>query len=293
MTIPTAPPAPAPARPAAAALSGLLRSALGSPARSDAPNPVAAFLALHPALTAYLGAVAGRIEHVVHLGQELRLARPDLLASSPLESLPLGSGSSTSVSCRLREVRPDPRGTVVTVDSILLTAAGEEIASGVSTVLLGGVDPDTLRPHLDGAGRPAAAPAARPLPGAPVADATIRVSAVFSSLYAGVSGDDNPIHVDAEAARAAGFDGPIAHGMSVVALALEVAADAVLDGDLSRIRSLGVRFSAPVLCDSELAVEVVPAEDPAVLVLRARTAEGPALKAAWIGIAPTLERSGS
>lgn len=293
MTIPTAPPAPAPARSAAAAaLSGLLRSALGGPARSDAPNPVAAFLAMHPALTAYLGAVAGRIEHVVHLGQELRLTRPDLLASPPPASA-LEPAAATAVRCRLREVRPDPRGAVVVVDSVLLTAAGEEIASGVSTVLLGGVDPDALRPHLDGTGRPPAAPAARPLAGAPVADATIRVSAVFSSLYAGVSGDDNPIHVDAEAARAAGFDGPIAHGMSVVALALEVAADAVLDGDPSRIRSLGVRFSAPVLCDSELAVEVVPAEDPAVLVLRARTAEGPALKAAWIGIAPALERSGS
>ncbi|MBF4504592.1 MaoC family dehydratase [Rathayibacter sp. VKM Ac-2878] len=195
--------------------------------------------------------------------------------------------------CRLREVRSDARGAVVTVDSVLLSEAGDEIAFGVSTVLLGGVDPEALRTHLDGAGQRVPAPAARPRAGAPVVSATVPVSAAFSALYAGVSGDDNPLHLDARAARGAGFDGPIAHGMSVVALALEVAADAVLDGDLSRIRSVGVRFSAPVLCGSELAVDVVPAEDPSVLVLRARTPGGPALKAAWIGIAPALERSGA
>jgi acyl dehydratase len=33
------------------------------------------------------------------------------------------------------------------------------------------------------------------------------------SAYAEVSGDHNPIHVDAEAARAVGLDGTIAHGM--------------------------------------------------------------------------------
>jgi len=63
--------------------------------------------------------------------------------------------------------------------------------------------------------------------------------------YAEASGDHNPIHLDDEAARAAGLPGVIAHGMLGMAqLANFVVAYA---GDHRRLRRLRCRFSVMVL----------------------------------------------
>ncbi|HEY8812304.1 MAG TPA: MaoC/PaaZ C-terminal domain-containing protein [Candidatus Dormibacteraeota bacterium] len=63
--------------------------------------------------------------------------------------------------------------------------------------------------------------------------------------YAEASGDRNPIHLDDEAARAAGLPGVIAHGMLGMAqLANFVVAYA---GDHRRLRRLRCRFSGMVL----------------------------------------------
>jgi acyl dehydratase len=63
--------------------------------------------------------------------------------------------------------------------------------------------------------------------------------------YAEASGDHNPIHLDDEAARAAGLPGVIAHGMLGMAqLANLVVAYA---GDHRRLRRLRCRFSGMVL----------------------------------------------
>ena len=65
------------------------------------------------------------------------------------------------------------------------------------------------------------------------------------AAYAEASGDHNPIHLDDEAARAAGLPGVIAHGMLGMAqLANFVVAYA---GDHRRLRRLRCRFSGMVL----------------------------------------------
>jgi acyl dehydratase len=45
------------------------------------------------------------------------------------------------------------------------------------------------------------------------------VRAVDLSLYAAASGDHNPLHLDEDTARAAGFDRPVVHGMLSMAYA--------------------------------------------------------------------------
>jgi MaoC like domain len=45
------------------------------------------------------------------------------------------------------------------------------------------------------------------------------LTAVDLALFAAASGDHNPLHLDAEVARAAGFDKPLVHGMLTMALA--------------------------------------------------------------------------
>ncbi len=48
------------------------------------------------------------------------------------------------------------------------------------------------------------------------------VSAQDVADFARLTGDDNPVHIDAEAAKAAGYDGPIVHGALMVGLASAV-----------------------------------------------------------------------
>jgi acyl dehydratase len=62
--------------------------------------------------------------------------------------------------------------------------------------------------------------------------------------YADASGDRNPLHLDDAAARAAGFDGVIAHGMFTMGhLASAVTAWA---GEGAFVRRMRVQFRAPV-----------------------------------------------
>jgi acyl dehydratase len=63
-------------------------------------------------------------------------------------------------------------------------------------------------------------------------------------MYAGASGDYNPLHTDEVfATRAAGFPGVFAHGMLTMALTGKALTDWVGDG---RLRAFGVRFRGQV-----------------------------------------------
>lgn len=61
-----------------------------------------------------------------------------------------------------------------------------------------------------------------------------------------LSGDEFPLHVDPAFAAEAGFAGPILHGLCTYAISARAVIAALCDGDGARLRSFGVRFSAPV-----------------------------------------------
>src|SRR5258707_3704420 len=71
--------------------------------------------------------------------------------------------------------------------------------------------------------------------------------------YAAASGDFNPIHIDHEAAVAAGLGGAILHGMCTMAWAVESALSYF--GDPARIKRVKVRFSRPVMIDDVITFE--------------------------------------
>lgn len=65
--------------------------------------------------------------------------------------------------------------------------------------------------------------------------------------YAAASGDFNPIHIDADAGKAAGLGGTILQGLCTMSWAVEGAVNYLGDpGKVSRVR---VRFSRPVQID--------------------------------------------
>ena len=74
---------------------------------------------------------------------------------------------------------------------------------------------------------------------------TFPVYRVNLVMYAGASGDFNPIHWNERFATAVGLPNVIAHGMFTMAEAARVLTDWV--GDPGAIEEYGVRFSRPVM----------------------------------------------
>jgi Acyl dehydratase len=75
----------------------------------------------------------------------------------------------------------------------------------------------------------------------PAALALPPVTRTVLALFAGASGDHNPIHVDLDVARSAGLDDVFAHGMLSMAYLGRLLTDWVPQ---ERIRSFHVRFAA-------------------------------------------------
>jgi acyl dehydratase len=74
-------------------------------------------------------------------------------------------------------------------------------------------------------------------------------------MYAGASGDFNPIHWNEPFAKAVGLPDVIAHGMLTMAEAARVVTDWV--GDPGALVDYGVRFSKPVVVPAEGGAELV------------------------------------
>jgi acyl dehydratase len=71
-----------------------------------------------------------------------------------------------------------------------------------------------------------------------------------------LSGDFNPLHVDPDFARRAGFDRPILHGLATYGLGGRGIVEGVCGGDPSRIKSFDVRFTAPALPGDTIRVQL-------------------------------------
>lgn len=85
---------------------------------------------------------------------------------------------------------------------------------------------------------------------------TVTVDRALLVDYANASGDQNPIHQDAEFARSVGLQDVIAHGMWTMGAALDVVTAYVL-GDPGRVLSCSTRFTGMVVVPEGQTVEVV------------------------------------
>ncbi|AMK19875.1 MULTISPECIES: MaoC/PaaZ C-terminal domain-containing protein [Sphingobium] len=70
-----------------------------------------------------------------------------------------------------------------------------------------------------------------------------------------LSGDWNPLHADPAIARKAGFEMPILHGLCTKGLANRAILSAYCDNDVSRFKSMFVRFSKPVMPGETIRIE--------------------------------------
>jgi acyl dehydratase len=86
------------------------------------------------------------------------------------------------------------------------------------------------------------------------------VSRTTLALFAGASGDHNPIHIDLDVARSAGLDDVFAHGMLSMAFLARLITDNV---PVERLRSYSVRFLSitPVLAEPTCTGRVAGVEE--------------------------------
>jgi acyl dehydratase len=76
-----------------------------------------------------------------------------------------------------------------------------------------------------------------------------------AALIYRLNGDRNPLHIDPEAARQAGFEIPILHGLCAYGICGYSVLSKALGHEVERMASLDVRFSAPVYPGETLRIE--------------------------------------
>jgi len=104
------------------------------------------------------------------------------------------------------------------------------------------------------------------------------ISRTTLALFAGASGDHNAIHIDIDAARAAGFEDVFAHGMLSMAYLGRLITSWVPQ---SRLRALSTRFTSitPVLAEptctgTVVSIDEIDGEQRATIELAITLADG-------------------
>lgn len=99
------------------------------------------------------------------------------------------------------------------------------------------------------------------LPGQQFDSAARTVTEADVVAFAGLSGDYNPLHVDAEYARRTPFRQRIAHGLLVEAIASGLAhGTGIFDGTISALAEIEIRFQRPVFLGDTVRLRLEVAE---------------------------------
>jgi acyl dehydratase len=91
-----------------------------------------------------------------------------------------------------------------------------------------------------------------------------RITAQEIAEFARLTGDDNPLHVDSQAARAAGFEDVIAHGFLIQSLVMGlIAGTGIMRGTTIALAGAELRFLSPAVAGTEIhAVFTISAKRP-------------------------------
>jgi acyl dehydratase len=174
---------------------------------------------------------------LVHGGQSLVVRAP-----LPVAGTVVGRTRVAAVSDKGRE-----RGALIVLERTLHDRADARLLAEVRMTLMARGDggfstlPDNGPPGGD-AYRVEAVAMPQREPDARVALPTLPQAALIYRLVA----DPNPLHADPQAARAAGFERPILHGMCAYGMAARAVLATFCDYDASRLAAIALRFSAPV-----------------------------------------------
>lgn len=115
---------------------------------------------------------------------------------------------------------------------------------------------------------------AEPLPPIPQRDPDFEIELPTSLTQAAIyrlSGDRNPLHIDAATARSVGFDRPLLHGLSTMGVIGRAVIHTACGGVAHNLREIAVRFTAPVFPGETIRTHIW--QDGAELRMRAHSRE--------------------
>jgi acyl dehydratase len=183
-------------------------------------------------------------------------------------SSPLVPGMSLRTSAEAYAIRPGGSGTRFTVRTRSLDGAtGDLVVEQYITLFLrgltggedGGPDkPDHTFPENARAN--------------PVGEYSVHVDDDQTFRYRDASGDQMPIHVDAEFAKQVGLPGIIAHGLCTMAMTSQAVIKLAADGDPGRLKRLAVRFAKNVFPGNDVVTTVYRGEAAGTFAYEAHSA---------------------
>ena len=198
--------------------------------------PTFATLPVAMLLPATVAAIEIDLRRLLHIQQSVAVA------------VPLPPSGRALVSRTVLEVLDKGRAAIVTVEDVGRRAGGEERFRARSSWWVSGAGgfassetPSRVRLEL-----PARAPDA---------SVTWRTSRDQAALYR-LSGDRNPIHIDPQFAREAGFERPFLHGLCTFGAAGLALVRELCGGDPRRLRALAGLLSARVEPGEELRTDL-------------------------------------
>ncbi|RJG03186.1 MaoC/PaaZ C-terminal domain-containing protein [Noviherbaspirillum sedimenti] len=156
------------------------------------------------------------------------------------------------------------KGAMLFMEKQLRDKESNELVSTVTSTYV-------LRGDGGSGGTTTTAPVPHPIPErAPDTECVLSTLPQAALIYR-LSGDYNPIHADPELARKAGFERPILHGLCTLGVATRAVLDTCCDSRPELLRSLKVRYSAPVYPGETIATEVWRDKD--IVSFRSRVVE--------------------
>jgi acyl dehydratase len=162
---------------------------------------------------------------------------------------PLVHDTVVGITGTVRRVRERGGVGFVTFDTAVNDGEGTSLVEATSTFLMGATPVAEPGPHREeppieeGSRSPVTAPF-EPAPGARLPETEVAASRLDLVRYAGASGDFNPIHFDHDAARRAGLDGIVVHGLLMSAWMTRLACAAT--GGEAPLQEMKVRFRNPL-----------------------------------------------
>lgn len=189
--------------------------------------------------------VAGERSAGVQSGRPMRLPGIDvdlrkILHGGQAISLraPIPAGGTVRASSRVAEVWDKGKAAVIVTETAVTDPTGAPLWTATSQIWARGEG---------GFGGPAGPATSWAVPErAPDEVLESPTSPHTAALYR-LNGDRNPLHIDPEFARAAGFERPILHGLASYGIVAKAVIDELLDGDASRVRDYAVRFAGVLL----------------------------------------------